>query len=277
MSARFHTLASGSSGNCAIVRMAEGSILIDCGLGPAFLEERLLAIGANWQEVRAVLLTHTHTDHWKPATLRCIREVGAKLYCAPQHHGDLSKLGDELRHLLDEGLVEDVVVGEPLTPVSGASITAVEVPHDCVPTFAYRIDGPTGLFGPQWSIGYASDLGVAPAHLIEAFADVNLLAIEFNHCEELEAKSARPAFLKKRVMGDRGHLSNRQGAEAVQGIVAASSRGSLRHVVQLHLSRDCNRQSLAANTARKTLSDLGSSAQVVTATQGRVSRGIDLA
>src|SRR5262249_51226208 len=80
----------------------------------------------------------------------------------------------------------------------GLTCRSIPVPHDCDPTFAFRIDGPVGLFGPQWSVGYAADLGVAPPELIEAFADVNVLAIEFNHCEQMEQASGRPWFLIRR-------------------------------------------------------------------------------
>jgi phosphoribosyl 1,2-cyclic phosphodiesterase len=152
----------------------------------------------------------------------------------------------------------------------------VPVPHDSDPTYGFRIDGPPGLFGPQWSIGYASDLGEARRDLIEAFADVNVLALEFNHCERMERASGRPRFLIQRVLGAEGHLSNDQAADAVRAVARASDAKSLKHVVQLHLSRDCNLPSLAEEAGRAALADVGSAAAVTTAQQYAASRIISL-
>ena len=131
-------------------------------------------------------------------------------------------------------------------------------------------------FGPQWSLGYASDLGEPRANLLEAFQDVNVLALEFNHCEHLERMSSRPKFLIDRVLGPLGHLSNDQASQAVRSIVQSSERGALRHLVQLHLSRDCNRPTLAAQHGKDVLAELGSSAKVTTAQQFAASHVIAL-
>jgi phosphoribosyl 1,2-cyclic phosphodiesterase len=276
MAARFSMLASGSSGNCAFLKADGFGLLIDVGLGPRLIGARLAAVGASWNEVHAVLLTHTHTDHWKDLTFRELRQRRIPLYCSLRHHAALARYGGYFDQLLAAELVRPVEAGIPLA--LGPSITArpIEVPHDSDPTFAYRLDGPPGLFAPQWSLGYASDLGVARPDLIEAFADVSALAIEFNHCEQMERMSGRPAYLVRRVLGEHGHLSNTQAAAAVQAIVQASAPNSLKHVVQLHLSRDCNKPTLAAQTGLAALAEIGCSAQVTTATQERVTRPLDL-
>jgi phosphoribosyl 1,2-cyclic phosphodiesterase len=267
MSARFCILASGSSGNCAFLQSDGFGLLIDAGIGPRFIASRLAAAGASWRQVHAVLLTHTHSDHWKDYTFRQMGQLRIPLYCSERHHADLSRFGGHFDQLLRDGLVHSIPDDAPVELPFGLVCRPILVPHDSEPTFAFRLDGPPGLFGPQWSLGYASDLGEAPAHLVEAFADVNLLAIEFNHCERMERSSGRPRILIDRVLGPHGHLSNVQAAAAVCAVIRASAVGSLRHLVQLHLSRDCNRPSLAAEIGRAALADAGSQASLFTAKQ----------
>jgi phosphoribosyl 1,2-cyclic phosphodiesterase len=276
MPARFCVLASGSSGNCAFVQADGFGVLIDVGLGPRFLASRLAAVGASWRNVHAVLLTHTHSDHWKNLTLDELARRGIPLYCCPNHHSALTRYDGFFDRLTDAGLVRSFSIGEPLELSAGITIRPLVVPHDSDPTYAFRLDGPPGLFEPQWSIGYASDLGEARPDLIAAFADVSVLAIEFNHCERMERASGRPRFLIQRVLGDQGHLSNDQAADAVRAVVRASAPGSLKHVVQLHLSRDCNTPTKAQEAGRSALADAGSSAALVTAQQFAVSRVISL-
>jgi phosphoribosyl 1,2-cyclic phosphodiesterase len=276
MPARFCVLASGSAGNCAFLQADGFGLLIDVGLGPRHLAARLAAVGASWHDVHAVLLTHTHTDHWKDLSLAQMRALRVPLYCADEHHTALSRFGGHFDQLVAGGLVRRFGPGDAVELGGGIKCRPVVVPHDSDPTFAFRIDGPAGLFGPQWSLGYASDLGVAPPDLVDAFADVNVLAVEFNHCERMEQTSGRPWFLVRRVLGDRGHLSNAQGADVVRAVTRASAPGALRHVVQLHLSRDCNRPDLAAEFGRAALADVGSPAAVTTARQDRPTAIISL-
>lgn len=276
MPARFCVLASGSAGNCAFVQADGFGVLIDAGLGPRFIASRLASIGATWRDVHTVILTHTHSDHWKDWTLAQLNRQRVPFYCSPHHHEDLTRSGGSFVPLAEADLVRPIQDGESFEVSAGITIRPIVVPHDAEPTFGFRIDGPQGLFGPQWSIGYASDLGEARPELIAAFADVNVLAIEFNHCERMERMSGRPRFLIQRVLGAQGHLSNDQAADAVRAIVRASDAKSLKHLVQLHLSRDCNLPSLAQEAGRAALAEVKSSATVTTAQQYAASRVISL-
>lgn len=276
MPARFCVLASGSSGNCAFLQVNGFGLLIDIGLGPRFIASRLATFGASWRDVHAAVLTHTHSDHWKDATLAHLKQMRLPLYCSARHHDNLKKYGGRFATLLEERLVRSFEADTSFDLPAGLNCTPILVPHDSEPTFAFRLNGPPGLFGPQWSLGFASDLGEAHLNLLEAFRDVNVLALEFNHCEHLERMSPRPKFLIDRVLGPLGHLSNDQASQAVRSIVQASDRSSLRHLVQLHLSRDCNRPTLAAQHGKDVLAELGSSARVTTAQQFAASSVISL-
>jgi len=276
MPSRFCVLASGSAGNCAFLQHDQFGLLIDAGIGPRVLGARLAAIGASWRNVNAVVLTHTHTDHWKERTFGQLKQLRIPIYCSPRHCEALVRTGSYFNDLSTAGLVRHIHDSVSFEISRGLTCRPILVPHDSEPTFAFRIDGPPGLFEPQWSIGYAADLGHAPTHLLDAFASTSVLAIEFNHCVEMQQSSGRPRILIDRVLGERGHLSNEQGADAVKAIVERSSPGALRHLVQLHLSRDCNRPSLAAEYGAKALASCRSSAVVTTAQQFRASRIIAL-
>ena len=106
-----------------------------------------------------------------------------------------------------------------------------ENPHDDGGTVAFRIETPAG------SLGFATDLGRASGALIEAMRGVDILAIESNYDRAMQLESARPAFLKDRIMGGKGHLSNDECIDAVRAI---SWPREPEHVVLLHLSRECN-------------------------------------
>ena len=95
--------------------------------------------------------------------------------------------------------------------------------------------------------------------------DVDVLALEFNHDVALERGSGRSPRLIARVLGDHGHLSNEQAAALVRHVLRLSEPGRLRHLIQMHLSRDCNRPALA----RQAVGDLPEHIEVHTAVQHR--------
>jgi phosphoribosyl 1,2-cyclic phosphodiesterase len=273
---RFCVLASGSSGNAALIQADGFGLLIDVGLSPRLLATRLAAVGATWRHVNAVLLTHVHTDHWKDRTLAQLRAQRIPLYCHPGHHEALAYSGRAFDTLHAAGLVRAFSEGRPFALPNGFTCLPVAVPHDSEPTFAFRIEGSPDLFGNSWSLGYAADLGTVPTALVDAFRDVNVLALEFNHDEELERSSGRPRHLIDRVLGDRGHLSNGQAAHSLRLIAAGSNRASLKHIVQLHLSRQCNRPSLAQSAAQPVVSEIDRPVSLTTASQDRPTRFIEL-
>jgi phosphoribosyl 1,2-cyclic phosphodiesterase len=162
-----------------------------------------------------------------------------------------------------------------LEPEPGLFVRPVRVSHDADPTFAFRIDRYDSQ-GLAWSVGYASDLGCGSEELIEAFAGVDVLALEYNHDLKLERMSRRPQFLIDRVLSDCGHLSNVQAAELTAAVVAKSGDGFPSHLVQLHLSKECNRPELASAAGRASLAILNPHSEVITAHQHVAAKPIPL-
>src|SRR5205807_2335641 len=129
--------------------------------------------------------------------------------------------------------------------------------------------------GSPWAIGFASDLGSWTPALVAQLTDVDLLALEFNHDVVLQVTSRRHPWLIRRNLGDGGHLSNAQAANLLEAILENSAPGRLRHVIPLHLSRQCNRPELAVAAAAEVLEWRGSEASVVPAAANRPLRWID--
>ena len=277
MTARFTVLASGSCGNASLLEVNGFGVLIDVGLNPRELDSRLAAIGASWDNVHAAILTHTHTDHWKARTLSALRTRRIPIYAHADHFEQIEGAAVSVTSLGKANLTREFGTEAILDLAPGLTCRPVWVSHDCDPTFAFRFDFHDGNGnGPAWSLGYAADLGCGSEELVDAFAGVEVLAIEYNHDVAMERASRRPAFLVQRVLGDTGHLSNRQAAELTRSIAARSGPAFPMHLVQLHLSQECNHPMLAERAGRHALADLSPAAAVTTARQEAPARSISL-
>src|SRR5271154_6229679 len=89
MPLQFTVLASGSGGNASLLDADGFGVLLDIGLGPRQLASRLASVGATWKTIRAVLLTHTHTDHWNENTFAHLLKLKIPIFCHPEHHAVL--------------------------------------------------------------------------------------------------------------------------------------------------------------------------------------------
>jgi phosphoribosyl 1,2-cyclic phosphodiesterase len=226
-------LGSGSGGNSAAVRFGDDLILIDLGFGPRTIARRLDQARSSLSAVRAICLTHLDQDHFRPRWVPTLIGWGIKVFLHRWHAQGWSAIpgGDAMR---DAGLVE-IFDETGFEPLPGLRVSPVHLAHDVKGTSGFHLASRPG------SLGYATDLGHVPDELLERFTGVDLLAIESNYDPPMQLKSARPLFLKRRIMGHAGHLSNQQCFEAVCELVRRCPRGvTPRHVVLLHRSRQCN-------------------------------------
>jgi phosphoribosyl 1,2-cyclic phosphodiesterase len=267
MTLRFTVLASGSSGNASLIEADSFGVLLDSGIGPRTLAGRLAAVGASWQSIHAFLLTHTHTDHWNDRTFAQLLRRNIPVYCHPDHHDELSSVAASFAALRTAGLVRDYAANVDLALSSALRCRPLALRHDSGATFGFRFESLTDLFGPTAALGYVADLGCWDSALLEQLLDLDLLALEFNHDVELEYRSGRHPRLIARVLGDDGHLSNEQAAKLLHEVLRRSTPGRLRHLVQLHLSRECNRPALALRAAMAVLDRQGAEIEIQTASQ----------
>jgi phosphoribosyl 1,2-cyclic phosphodiesterase len=252
---QFAVLASGSSGNSTLVRGAGPGLLIDAGIGPRALGDRLQSVGASWSDVAAVVLTHTHGDHIDTATFSELARRRVGFHCHEGHRAGLAA-NPGFRRMDEAGLVS-CYDDRPFLVATGFRLEPITLLHDGGPTFGFRIEASPGRRARPVSIGYLADTGSWSERMADVLADVDVLGVEFNHDVAMQKSSGRPWILIKRNLGDRGHLSNRQGAELVEAVLHRSRRGAMKHLVLLHLSRQCNEPGLAIEAARSAVRAAG--------------------
>ncbi len=248
MSLELCVLGSGSSGNSTVVRSAGGIFLLDAGFGPRVTEQRMHGIGLRVEDISAIVLTHLDSDHFNWNWLRTIIKYGIRVFCArgrvrellraPEVR-DLNGKLDAKRHVGQRFADLLTGFGDAFEPLKNVRMSALPLEHDEAGShgFVIEYDG--------YRVGFATDLGHVPEVLIERFCGVDVLAMESNYDPEMERTSDRPYYLKQRIMGGRGHLSNEQALEAIQAILDRTSDTCgpdrlPRHIVLLHRSRQCN-------------------------------------
>lgn len=237
---RLRSLGSGSAGNATLVEaigLVPFRLLIDCGLGIRQLQSRLNDAGLQLTDIDAVFITHEHGDHIGCAHGLSLRH-GIPVWMSQGTHAALGSpdFKGMLRmardgHAIDMGALE---------------ITPFTVPHDArEPLQLSCTDGQTKL-------GVITDLGHATPHVLANLQDCHALLLECNHDEELLSQSSYPEFLKRRVGGQYGHLSNIDAAEILRTVM----HGGLRHLVAAHLSLQNNRADLVQALLSRILAEV---------------------
>lgn len=233
---RLRVLASSSSGNCTLLTLAGAgqcrAILIDAGLSPRRTFALLAANGIARENLAAIVLTHLDHDHWHAGWTRSL-PAHTRLHLHRRHMGRADRQGLLYHPTNIFSAAFEAVPGVMATPVLNA--------HDDLGSVAFRFE-----FSDGASLGYATDLGHVSTDLTRTLAGVDVLAIESNYCPQMQASSDRPQFLKDRVTGGLGHLSNQASAAAARAIAPRE------RVVLLHLSRECNtpQRALATHASR---------------------------
>ena len=197
-------LASGSAGNASIVRAPSGVLLIDAGIGPRTLAERLAGTGVGLDDIGAVCLTHLDRDHFSPTWASTLLRLDVPIYCHMDKVGSLSARFPEVNRLIRP------FDSRSFAPLTGVTCEPVRFAHDTLGSHGFVIDG------FSYRIGYATDLGHVPRAFFDRFRDLDSIALESNYDTQMQTESRRPAFLKRRIMGGRGHLSNLQALAALR-------------------------------------------------------------
>jgi phosphoribosyl 1,2-cyclic phosphodiesterase len=234
-------LASGSSGNAALVRTPAGCLLIDAGIGPRTAAQRLTGTGCRVDQIRAIVLTHLDRDHFTPGWLATMARNAIPIFLHGRRREELAALIHQTQAAAPHAARLRPLIRpfdhESFTPLPGVDFSPLPFAHDGAGSHGFVVSG----FGSR--LGYATDLGRVPDRLLEAFEDLDILAMESNYDAQMQLASSRPVFLKRRIMGGAGHLSNEQALAAIQRILdrhEANLAPLPSHVVLLHRSRQCN-------------------------------------
>jgi phosphoribosyl 1,2-cyclic phosphodiesterase len=208
-------------------------MLLDAGIGPRIVSRRLTGAGVQVSDVSAICLTHLDRDHFAPVWVNHIVRLGIIVHCHERCVDDLKKIAE---NRLLAALIRPF--GElRFTPMPGVAAIPIALAHDREGSHGFVLEG----YGRR--IGYATDLGYVPDPLVEHFSDLDVLALESNYDPHMQERSPRPIFLKRRITGGSGHLSNQQALDAIRRMLDQAERRERplpAHIVLLHRSRQCN-------------------------------------
>ena len=236
MTLRIRNLASGSAGNATLVEV-QGSVhttrlLIDCGVRPAELERRLQRCGLSITDLDALFVTHEHSDHVGHA------RTLAERHQIPVWMSDGTRRACEAHTwAMPPGQLHMARDGESVH-IQDLCLHPFTVPHDAQEPLQLRCtDGDRVL-------GVVTDLGHVSRHVTESLQRCHALFLETNHEPEWVQRSSYPEFLKRRILGDQGHLSNAQAAE----LLGQVRHDGLHTVIAAHLSERNNHPEQARAT-----------------------------
>jgi phosphoribosyl 1,2-cyclic phosphodiesterase len=231
------SFASGSDGNCYLVESEGTALLVECGRPYQQVKDCLDTVGIPASSLSGILLTHAHGDHSRSAQ-SLSREFGVPIYAS---RGTLWAL-----NLSDHPRARAIQSGKTFT-LGQMDITAFAVPHDCEEPMGFRLESGTGR------TCLTTDLGWVPASVARQFRDLDLLVLEANYDPHLLETGTYPSFLKRRVAGIYGHLSNSAAAEAI----AVCGDRAPRAVWLAHLSEQNNSPKHALQTVSRVLKRRG--------------------
>ncbi|MDO4869068.1 MAG: MBL fold metallo-hydrolase [Bacillota bacterium] len=239
MTVKFCSFASGSSGNCYMVRDDETAILIDAGISGKRIMTGLAETGTDPEMVSAILVTHEHIDHVKSLHVVAKRIPGLLVYANEATWACIDKpVSEERRRYFVTG--EDFYIGEFL-------IRPFPISHDAADPVGFSI------YHGDKQISILTDAGFVSDEIMEEILDADLLVLEANHEKEMLLMGRYPYPLKQRILGDEGHLSNVSAGECLCRIV--EKRPKRRRVLLGHMSRENNTPEVAMLAVRNTLEE----------------------
>ncbi len=238
---KFGTIASGSSGNCLYAGNEDTHILIDAGISCKRICEGLKTFHLEGGDIQGILITHEHTDH--------ISGLGvlARKLCIPIYgtEGTLRQIS-EMGNLgkIDRELFQPIEAGREFK-IGSFSVESFSISHDAAEPVSYLIKD-----GAQ-KLGMVTDLGYYDEAIVERLQNSNLLYVEANHDIHMLQAGPYPYYLKRRILGERGHLCNEKAAELVTKLM----NGQLNQVILGHLSKENNYPDLALTTVKNEVED----------------------
>lgn len=241
---KFISFGSGSSGNCYYLFSETEGLLIDTGLGLRTLKKGFHDFGLSLSKVNHILVTHDHADHVKSVG-SLSADYHLPVYATHKVHAGINgnycvrkKVGANEIHYIEKGA--SFQLGD-------FTITSFGVPHDSSDNVGYRVVCQGVTFCLMTDVGHVTD------EMKPFISEANYLVIEANHDEEMLMQGPYPQYLKDRILGPIGHLSNKDCAIAI----AEHATPDLRHVWLCHLSEENNHPELARKTVEMVLQSYG--------------------
>ena len=228
------SITSGSSGNCIFVGSDKTSLLVDVGLSGKRIEFGLNEIDRTTSEIDGILVTHEHSDHVKGLGVLA-RRYNIPIYANKETITAIKRM-DSLGKL-PEGIFREIAVDEDYQ-LGDVTIKPFAISHDAAMPMGYRLEK-----GDK-AIAVATDMGQYSDYTIEKLTGLNALLLEANHDVNMLQVGAYPYYLKRRILSERGHLSN----ESAGQLLCELLHDELEVVLLGHLSQENNYEALAYET-----------------------------
>ncbi len=241
---KFISFGSGSSGNCYYIFTEKYGLLIDAGIGIRKMKKYFGDFGLSFNNIDCILVTHDHADHVKAVGF-VSNTYNLPVYATEKVHEGI-KRNYCVRKKIDNNNIKYINLGENIL-LGDFTVSTFHVPHDSLDNVGFKIKYGEQTFCLMTDIGHVTE---EMAHII---SEANYLVIESNYDEEMLWSGAYPEYLKKRVSGGMGHLSNKKCVQAI--IENATNR--LQEIWLCHLSQENNHPELARKTIELDLRETG--------------------
>ena len=233
---RLCSIASGSSGNCIYVGSDATHLLVDVGISGKKTEKGLKELELTGQDIDGILITHEHADHIQGLGV-ITRKYGIPIYATGgtiRAMKDCAGLGSVDPELFHEVREDQKFIIKDLT------INPMRISHDAAQPVAYRI-----AYGSR-RVAVCTDLGVYNDYTVECLKGMDALLLEANHDVNMLQVGPYPYYLKQRILGDRGHLSNENTGRLLCRIL----HDKMKAILLGHLSKENNLPELAYESVR---------------------------
>lgn len=233
---RLCSIASGSSGNCIYVGSEATHLLVDVGISGKRTENGLNTLGITGADLDGILITHEHADHISGLGVMA-RKYDVPIYATQGTIEAIKECGTIGK--IDEGLFREVHEDKKLI-IKDLTVNPMRISHDAAQPVAYRIG-----YGDK-KVGICTDLGIYNDYTVECLKGMDAVLIEANHDVNMLQVGPYPYYLKQRILGDRGHLSNENSGRLLSRIL----HDKLQAILLGHLSKENNLPELAYEAVR---------------------------
>ena len=231
---RLCSIASGSSGNCIYVGSENAHLLVDAGISGKRITQGLNSLELTGEDIDGILITHEHSDHIQGLGV-IARKYHIPIYATGGTVDAMSRMKSLGR--MPEGILHEIREDDPFE-IKDMTINPFTIPHDAAQPVGYRLE-----CGTQ-AVGIATDLGKYNDYIIGHLQNLDALLLEANHDIRMLQVGKYPYYLKQRILGDRGHLSNENAGRLLCRLL----HDNLKAVFLGHLSRENNYEELAYET-----------------------------
>jgi phosphoribosyl 1,2-cyclic phosphodiesterase len=220
------SIASGSNGNCYYLGNDDDAILVDAGISARQIVERMTRLGLSLSRLRGVFISHEHADHVRGIDVFC-RKYSVPVFMTEKTYVSYGRV-------ISDALLNYFSPGQPVK-VGNIRVTPFLKSHDAVEPCSFSISS------GNKNVAVMTDIGFECENVIAHIKNADAVFLESNYDDHMLRAGLYPAYLKKRIASDVGHLSNTQAAELA--VTHASAR--LKHIFLSHLSANNNTPDLA--------------------------------